>query len=232
MDLRFIASKVRFMNNYLFICLCYLITVFNHHRDLYTNRHTQWFYFKVRNGVPGQTYTLRICNMAKADSLYTRGMQPLVYSEVGAREKSVGWRRGGENIAYYPSVRVGHTLSFTYTFEYANDTVYFAYSVPYTYSDLQGYIAEIMARPNAAKRVHHRVLCRTIAGNSCDLLTISSFDGSVASMATRPAVVVTARVHPGETVGSWMMKGFLDYLLSDHPDAEVWVFRYPTDCPA
>ena len=35
------------------------------------------------------------------------------------------------------------------------------------------------------------------------------------------AVVVTARVHPGETNSSWMMKGFLDYLTSNSPDAKV-----------
>lgn len=37
----------------------------------------------------------------------------------------------------------------------------------------------------------------------------------------RKAVVVTSRVHPGETNASWMMKGFLDYLLSDSQDAKV-----------
>lgn len=33
--------------------------------------------------------------------------------------------------------------------------------------------------------------------------------------------MVTARVHPGETNGSWMMEGFLDFLLGDSEDAHL-----------
>lgn len=36
-------------------------------------------------------------------------------------------------------------------------------------------------------------------------------------------VVVSARVHPGETNASWMMKGMLDFLTSGHHIAEVLV---------
>ena len=37
----------------------------------------------------------------------------------------------------------------------------------------------------------------------------------------RKAVVITSRVHPGESNASLMMKGYLDYLLSNHQDAKV-----------
>lgn len=41
--------------------------------DLNTARHTQWYYFRVQNAVPGVTYTLRIVNLLKKDSLYNYG---------------------------------------------------------------------------------------------------------------------------------------------------------------
>ena len=47
-------------------------------------------------------------------------------------------------------------------------------------------------------------------------------------MQQRKAVVLTARVHPGETNASWMMKGFLDFLLSGSKEAKVRSARCST----
>ena len=35
---------------------------------------------------------------------------------------------------------------------------------------------------------------------------------------------MTARIHPGETIASWMMKGLLDYLTSNEEDAKVFFY--------
>ncbi|KAL0154989.1 hypothetical protein M9458_049252, partial [Cirrhinus mrigala] len=66
--------------------------------DLYTTKHTQWFYFRVRSMRAGVTYRFTIINLMKASSLYSAGMRPLLYSEHAAWLKREGWQRTGANI--------------------------------------------------------------------------------------------------------------------------------------
>ena len=57
----------------------------------------------------------------------------------------------------------------------------------------------------------------TVTGqHGIPLVTITSssaVDNSI-PMVKRKLVVLTARVHPGETNSSWIMKGLMDYLVS------------------
>lgn len=53
------------------------------------------------------------------------------------------------------------------------------------------------------------------------VLTVTSTGADRLDVRKKKAVVVTARVHPGETNGSWVMEGFLDFLLGDSDDAQV-----------
>ena len=69
--------------------------------DLYTKKHTQWFYFSISNIIQGITYTFNLVNMKKSDSLYNYGMQPLLYSEEAMKQSGVGWSRVGHGIGYY-----------------------------------------------------------------------------------------------------------------------------------
>ena len=41
--------------------------------DVYTRRHTQWYFFRVHNALPGVTYKFKIINLLKPDSLYNHG---------------------------------------------------------------------------------------------------------------------------------------------------------------
>ncbi|XP_069037898.1 cytosolic carboxypeptidase 2 isoform X2 [Lepisosteus oculatus] len=194
--------------------------------DLYTTKHTQWYYFRVRNMKAGVTYRFTIVNLMKPSSLYNMGMKPLLYSEQEARARGVGWRRAGANIRYYRNQRDQegqslYSLTWTCQFPHEGDTCYFAQCYPYTFSDLQLYLARVANHPVRARHCKFRVLCRSLAGNPVYVLTITSPSPSPAASLAKRAVVVTARVHPGETNSSWMMAGFLDFLLGDSPDAQL-----------
>lgn len=115
-------------------------------------------------------------------------------------------------------------MSFTYTFQFDKDCVYFAYSVPYSYSDLQRDLDFIEASEQRSKYFQRKTLCKTLGGVDCEYVTISSREKSKEDYNKRKGVVLTARVHPGETVGSWMMRGLL-YFLTDPDNEEARLLR-------
>nr|XP_033784489.1 cytosolic carboxypeptidase 2 isoform X2 [Geotrypetes seraphini] len=201
--------------------------------DLYTSKHTQWFYFQVKNTRKDIQYRFTITNLMKSTSLYSRGMKPLLYSQKDAQLRNIGWRREGNDISYYKntSSQEGAFYCLTWTFQlpYDDDTCYFAHCYPYTYSDLNRYLLSMANDPILSQFCKLRALCRSLAGNTVFLLTITSLSQNHKISASKKAVVVTARVHPGETTGSWMMKGFLDFILSDSPDAcllrDMFIFK-------
>ena len=68
--------------------------------------------------------------------------------------------------------RCYYSMSFSYKFEHDFDTVLFAYSQPYTYSDLVEDLTEIDKMK--LDYVSRNTVCRTLAGNKCEYLTITS----------------------------------------------------------
>ncbi|XP_066043107.1 cytosolic carboxypeptidase 2 isoform X5 [Chamaea fasciata] len=188
--------------------------------DLYTAKHTQWFYFRVQNTRQEPLYRFTIANMAKPKSLYGQGLQPLLYSQRDAQSHGIGWRRVGTDIRYRrgsmgePPV---FRLSWTVRFPHDGDTCFFAAGYPYTYSELQRYLRALAADPARSRYCTVQALCRSLAGNTVYLLTITSPGGT----AGKRVVVVSARAHPGESGGSWAMRGFLNFLLSPHADAQL-----------
>jgi len=228
--------------------------------DSNTKGHHQWFYFSVKNKREG-TFKFNILNFTKQDSLHRQGMRIAIYSEkksILAKQGTLPqifstWHRGGNNISYDISTlscentknkhlaksrgrKVHYTLSFEYTFEYSEDTVSFAYAVPYTYTQL----LQLIKNLTTEEFVREEVLCKSLGGVNIPLLTITEESNEVSKFnltnqyksyveelkhmvtnsSNKPVVIVTARIHPGETCGSFMMEGFLRFIVSADPMAK------------
>eukprot|EP00392_Amoebophrya_sp_AT5.2_P008335 g8356.t1 len=111
------------------------------------------------------------------------------------------------------------TLTFDITFEYDNDTCYIAYTYPYTYSSLRSLLRTIQTDyPEKAKLLRRRQLCQTLGRAEVDLLSVSNWN---IPREDKRYVVVSSRVHPGEANASWLMHGFLNFILSNSPEAQV-----------
>ncbi|RLO09681.1 hypothetical protein DYB28_004389 [Aphanomyces astaci] len=210
--------------------------------DLYCDCDTYTF-VKLRDLIPpGKTSLVvrfNIRNMMKRDSLYNSGMLPTVYSEAKAAQGLAGWTHAGVEAYYYQNSdefdhprrrwrtkRYHYTLSFVYQFDTGVDTVYFAHCFPYTYTNLQSYLKSLLACPLRSPNVRRRTLCPTVCGNACDVLTITEYTNEpramfdVVVLMLRTGVVLTARVHPGETNGSFVMQGIIDFLTGSSKEAQ------------
>lgn len=192
--------------------------------DINTKGHTQWYYFKVSNTRKDLKVKFNIINLRKLGSLYNSGMKIAVRSDLG----KTGWGRAGEEISYFCNGirrnRAGksfYTLTFSYIFEKNADVVHFAYSVPYSFTSLMSFLREIEGDPLRKSVMARRLLTYTLTGNRCDYLTVSAPSAPENLKKSKKGVVVTARVHPGETVGSWMMHGFLDFITGNSKEARV-----------
>lgn len=111
-------------------------------------------------------------------------------------------------------------LSFDITTNFSNDTLRIAYCVPYTYSDLLLFLKDLKKK-NIGKRYYNEgKLCRSLGGLNIPLITVADDLNEDVDSKTRnlkkKCIVLAARVHPGESNSSFLMEGFLTFLLSNN----------------
>lgn len=180
--------------------------------DTNTRGHTQWFYFTaVAEG--SVRISMEILNMSKPTSIFSRGGRPVwsldnrnwhpvsqaTYSETKGVDRTL-WLP--------PEYRSVNSLKFPFEFE-AKKKVYFAYGVPYTYSDLIKTLKVLHTKQNPPQQ---SVLCTTESGIPVPILAFRC----TSEDPNPPAILVIARTHPGETCGSHMVNGAIQWLMSDN----------------
>lgn len=92
-----------------------------------------------------------------------QGMRPYVFSHYLKQTRDVGWVQSGDNVKYsrrkltydflsdyYEEDQITfNCLQFEHTFEVDWEEVQFAYSPPFTYSDLTDFLARLKASANS-----------------------------------------------------------------------------------
>uniref|UniRef100_A0A8C7QLJ1 Cytosolic carboxypeptidase 6 n=1 Tax=Oncorhynchus mykiss TaxID=8022 RepID=A0A8C7QLJ1_ONCMY len=179
--------------------------------DTCNPRFRVWFNFTVENVRETQRVIFNIVNFSKTKSLYRDGMSPVVKST--SRPK---WQRlPTKNVYYYrcPDHRRNYVMSFAFCFDREDDVYQFAYCYPYTYTRLQHYLDSLERRN--LDYLQREQLGLSVQQRRLDLLTITSPEK------VKKLVVLTARVHPGESPASFICQGVIDFLVSQHPVAQT-----------
>jgi hypothetical protein len=102
-----------------------------------------------------------------------------------------------------------YTLSFKFNVKYDNDEIFIAMCYPYTYSDSVSFLDKTCLTPDIHSMLRRSTLCKTLAGNILDMLIITNFRSSQDNIAKRKCIILTGRVHPGESNASYIVEGLI-----------------------
>lgn len=190
-----------------------------------------WFYFSVcTTGV--KTFTIKNLNLQ--GKLFRDGMKPLY------KTPTQDWKRLESSLNYDVKGEVGSYFEVTFSFDFKDPIVFFSFSFPWTYSDCQSSLAMLKRMTDLDFYLNISTLVHSLEKRSCDLITLSSNDKLTTEteaelpglfenfarplkFSSKPVILITARVHPGESPSSHMLNGMVDFLLS--PDDRAQVLR-------
>ena len=127
-----------------------------------------------------------------------------------------------------PDTEFFFTLSFCYHVNKRNinTPIYFALCFPYTYSTLQDYLHKLSITKTNKNKIKFSTLNKTICGNPLDILYITNFASTQSVINARQSIIFTARVHPGETSGSYVIESVINNLLNNSEQSNNLLDKY------
>ena len=104
------------------------------------------------------------------------------------------------------------SLTFSFNFK-PNVKYYFASCYPYTYTQLRLYLNTL--NKNCYKRIiKFGEAGKTFNNNKIPYIVITNFECDEEELNEKKCVLVTGRIHSGETVSSYVVQGLIDFLVN------------------
>ena len=119
-----------------------------------------------------------------------------------------------------------YTLSFKFSLKHDKDEVYIAMCYPYTFTDTLRFLDKICAPQESSNIIRRTSLCKTLAGNNLDMLIVTNFKSTQDQIAKRKCIILTGRVHPGESNSSYVVEGLIQFLVGTDEVAKILRDRF------
>jgi cytosolic carboxypeptidase protein 2/3 len=211
--------------------------------DTNTSGHTHWFYFSVTNFRSLATVKFNIVNFSRNSPLFKAGMRPKGYSAMKVQNgESGGWEYIGENVSFggskinkllEPGTKKSfYSLSFEFKPYSLDDKLWLATTTPYTFSRLWKVIRHIKRDSSTYQLSNIKIshLGKSLSLVDIPMITITNPHSKL----KKKAIIAIGRVHPSETVGSFVIEGFFRFLASRNPDArklrDKFIFKIVPMC--
>jgi cytosolic carboxypeptidase protein 2/3 len=180
--------------------------------DTNTYGNYKWFYFKVINKTENRNVKINIVNFKEQHSLFTQGQKPMV------KINNSEWEPLSYPISYKLSklnknVRKGvyYQLSFEVYLK-TGDVWYIATTVPYSLSELYHFLDSLPYNISVGS------LGKSLSGISIPIITITN--SSIPEI-NKQYIIIQARQHPSETVSSFIIQSFIQFLITDDKHSKL-----------
>jgi murein tripeptide amidase MpaA len=163
----------------------------------------QWFMFDVL-GARGQTLTLQLLDTELTNVTNHWDTARPVYSRDGGRT----WNHVEGPFDHDNAI-------YTFSHRFGSDRERIAFHFPYTYSMLLDKVEEWKASPYTT----HAVLGQSIEGRDLHFFRVT--DEPIGNDMRKRGIWVIGRQHGAEVTGSFSTEGFMDFVLSEAPEAQA-----------
>jgi Zinc carboxypeptidase/Cytosolic carboxypeptidase N-terminal domain len=214
------------------------------------SKNRTWFHFYITHSLnQDATVLMQFMNLNRVQRLFNQGLRPLFRYEGHKTWRRVPSRPETKNAD--GCMEMSFQFVFQATNKKVFFSYCLPYSYEKLQAHLMGLEGQFMRVGNnqICSRIpkparladiyfHRDVLAKSYEGNNLDILTISSFDelsigyeshpfpnpgqrSRLFSMKAKKFFFLTARVHPAETISSYMLDGLIDFLLGSDPRAAL-----------